>query len=86
MRTPRARVGIDPGAVGPALSEPLPALVDRKRLAVETGLTRAGVDAIFRAIARREGVVVVGRKPYVEREAVRRELEARRFRDGQGVR
>lgn len=52
----------------------LPALVDRKRLAAETGLPRSAVDAIFRALP---VVAFPGhRKVYVRREDVDRLIEA----------
>lgn len=67
------------------MTESLPALVDRKAL-IGLGLSRAAVDHLFQAIAAREGVIVFGRKPYVPREAVERELRDRTFVDGARVR
>lgn len=51
----------------------LPELVDRKTVAAETGLTRAAVDALFRAVP---VVTVPGcRKVFARRQDVRRVLE-----------
>jgi hypothetical protein len=58
-------------------SPDLPALIDRKTLAAETGLTRAAVDAVFRAVP---VVVLPGcRKVFARREDVRRLLEESTF-------
>lgn len=49
---------------------PLPALVDRKQLAAETGLSRAAVDAVFRSVP---VVCLPGlRKTFVRRDDVER--------------
>ncbi len=65
------------------MSTPLPALVDRKQLAAETGLTRAGVDAIFQTVP---VVIIPGvRKVWVRREDVARLLAEHTF-DGSAVR
>jgi hypothetical protein len=55
----------------------LPQLVDRKQLAAETGLGRAAIDAVFRALP---VVVIPGvRKVHVRREDVAALLEANTF-------
>jgi hypothetical protein len=57
---------------------PLPQFVDRKTLAAELGVTRAVVDAIFRALP---VIVLPGcRKVLVKREDVARLLAERTFR------
>jgi len=54
-------------------SAPLPALIDRRTLAAETGLTRAGVDAVFSQL---DVIVIEGlRKPMVRRADVHALLE-----------
>jgi hypothetical protein len=59
------------------VSEPLPQLLDAKRLAAELGATRAAAEAIMRRlpVVSIEGL----RKTYVRREDVRRYLEERTF-------
>ena len=59
------------------MSEPLPELLDAKRLQAELGVTRAAAEAIMRRlpVVQIEGL----RKVYVRREDVRRYLEARTF-------
>jgi hypothetical protein len=59
------------------MSEPLPELLDAKRLAAELGVTRAAAEAIMRRlpVVSIEGL----RKTYVRREDVRRYLEQRTF-------
>ena len=59
------------------MSEPLPQLLDAKRLAAELGVTRAAAEAIMRRLPvfSIEGL----RKTYVRREDVRRYLEERTF-------
>ena len=62
----------------------LPMLLDRKTLAEELHVTRAAVDAIFRAVP---VVALPGlRKPYVRRADVETLLEESTFIDGQRVR
>jgi hypothetical protein len=65
--------------------EALPELLDRKRLASETGLPRSGVDAIFLACP----VIVfphAPRKVFVKRADVQALIDGCTFRDGQRVR
>ena len=62
----------------------LPGLLDRKTLADELGVTRATVDAIFRALP---VVALPGlRKPFVRRADVQALLEQHTYRDGERVR
>ena len=57
----------------------LPELLDRKTLAAELGITRAAVDAVFRALP---VVALPGlRKSFVFRDDVRRLIEERTFSD-----
>jgi hypothetical protein len=66
------------------VSGPLPELLDRKTLAAETGLSRAGVDAVFRAL---DVVHLPGlRKPLVRREDAQRLIAESTYRDGERVR
>ena len=66
------------------VSGPLPQLVDRKTLADELGVTRATVDAIFRALP---VVALPGlRKPFVRRDDVEVLLARSTYRDGERVR
>ncbi len=59
------------------MSDPLPELLDAKKLQAELGITRAAAEAIMRQIPI---VTVEGlRKTYVRREDVRRYLEQRTF-------
>ena len=59
------------------MSEPLPELLDAKRLAAELGVTRAAAEAIMRRlpVVSIEGL----RKTYVRRADVHRYLEERTF-------
>jgi hypothetical protein len=59
------------------MNEPLPELLDARRLATELGVTRAAAEAIMRAvpIVQIEGL----RKVYVRRSDVAGYLEARTF-------
>jgi hypothetical protein len=59
------------------VSEPLPELLDAKKLQAELGVTRAAAEAIMRRLPT---VSIEGlRKTYVRRDDVRRYLEARTF-------
>lgn len=59
------------------MNAPLPHLLDRKMLAEELGVTRAAIDAIFRALP----VVALPdlRKTFVRRDDVQRLIEERTF-------
>jgi predicted nucleotidyltransferase len=59
------------------VTEPLPELVDAKRLQAELGVTRAAAEKIMRAlpIVKLEGL----RKTYVRRDDVARYLDAHTF-------
>jgi hypothetical protein len=59
------------------MSEPLPELLDTKRLMAETGLTRAGAEALMRRVpvVQIEGL----RKTYVRRQDVAAYVDARTF-------
>jgi hypothetical protein len=59
------------------VSEPLPELLDAKRLAAELGVTRAAAEAIMRRLPKVQPEDL--RKVYVRREDVRRYLEQRTF-------
>jgi integrase len=66
------------------VTDALPALLDRGQLARETGLSRAGVDAVFRAL---DVVHLPGlRKPLVRRQDVERLIVENTYRDGERVR
>ena len=67
------------------MSTPLPDLLDRKRLQIETGLPRSGLEAIFRALP---VITLPGhRKVYVRRLDVEKLLAQGTFRnDGTEVR
>ena len=59
------------------MSEPLPELLDEKRLREELGVSRAAAQAIMRAL---QVVVIEGfRKTYVKRPDVERLLDERTF-------
>jgi hypothetical protein len=62
------------------MSEPLPELLDCKALMAETGLTRAGAEALMRRvpIVQIEGL----RKVYVRRRDVAAYVDARTFSNG----
>ena len=59
------------------MTEPLPELLDARRLAAELGVTRAAAEAIMRhvPVVQVEGL----RKIYCRREDVRRYLDSRTF-------
>jgi hypothetical protein len=60
-------------------TRPLPALIDRKQLAEELGITRAAVDAVFRSVPT---VHLPGlRKPFVRRDDVHRLITDSTFHD-----
>ena len=63
------------------MSEPLPELLDCKGVMTETGLTRAGAEALIRAVP---VVTIEGlRKTYVRRSDVAAYLEQRTFSKAQ---
>jgi hypothetical protein len=65
------------------VSEPLPELLDARRLASELGITRAAAEAIMRhvPVVQVEGL----RKIYCRREDVRRYLDSRTFQKEQVI-
>jgi hypothetical protein len=63
------------------VSEPLPALLDAKKLQAELGVTRAAAEAIMRRLPTVH--VEDLRKVYVRRDDVRSYLEARTFAKGE---